>query len=150
RDVAQPRQEMRLRHVHTHRAGDGDFFGLGGLDRVLDDLPAREIVELERSEPEISREHAADRRIERGFRRCGRCCSTQCDDGKPRPTHDAPSVCRNVDLCILAAMTIAHAPIRTPLTRNQIRGFWAAWGGWALDGMDSFIYSLVLAPALTE
>ena len=39
---------------------------------------------------------------------------------------------------------------RTPLTPNQIRGFWAAWGGWALDGMDSFIYSLVLVPALTE
>jgi MFS family permease len=39
---------------------------------------------------------------------------------------------------------------RTPLTRNQVRGFWAAWGGWALDGMDSFIYALVLAPALTE
>ncbi|HEY6353604.1 MAG TPA: MFS transporter [Burkholderiaceae bacterium] len=38
----------------------------------------------------------------------------------------------------------------TPLTPNQIRGFIAAWGGWALDGMDSFIYSLVLAPALTE
>ena len=38
----------------------------------------------------------------------------------------------------------------TPLTPNQIRGFWAAWGGWALDGMDSFIYSLVLVPALTE
>ncbi|MBI3401087.1 MAG: MFS transporter [Acidobacteria bacterium] len=38
----------------------------------------------------------------------------------------------------------------TPLTTNQIRGFWAAWGGWALDGMDSFIYSLVLAPALAE
>jgi MFS family permease len=36
------------------------------------------------------------------------------------------------------------------LTRNQIRGFWAAWGGWALDGMDSFIYALVLTPALTE
>ena len=47
-------------------------------------------------------------------------------------------------------MTVAHALERTPLTRNQIRGFWAAWGGWALDGMDSFIYSLVLAPALTE
>jgi len=38
----------------------------------------------------------------------------------------------------------------TPLTANQIRGFWAAWGGWALDGMDSFIYSLVLAPTLAE
>ena len=40
--------------------------------------------------------------------------------------------------------------VRTPLTRNQVRGFWAAWAGWALDGMDSFIYALVLAPALTE
>jgi MFS family permease len=39
---------------------------------------------------------------------------------------------------------------RSRLTPNQIRGFWAAWGGWALDGMDSFIYALVLAPALTE
>jgi MFS family permease len=44
----------------------------------------------------------------------------------------------------------AGAGRRTPLTPNQIRGFWAAWGGWALDGMDSFIYSLVLVPALTE
>src|SRR5881275_883992 len=41
-------------------------------------------------------------------------------------------------------------PVRTRLTRNQVRGFWAAWGGWALDGMDSFIYALVLVPALTE
>ncbi|MDE3155770.1 MAG: MFS transporter [Acidobacteriota bacterium] len=40
------------------------------------------------------------------------------------------------------------APVR--LTRNQIRGFWASWGGWTLDGMDSFIYALVLTPALTE
>ncbi len=29
-------------------------------------------------------------------------------------------------------------------------GFWAAWGGWALDGMDSFIYALVLVPALSD
>jgi MFS family permease len=36
------------------------------------------------------------------------------------------------------------------LTTNQKRGFLAAWGGWALDGMDSFIYALVLAPALKE
>ena len=34
------------------------------------------------------------------------------------------------------------------LTPNQVRGFWAAWAGWALDGMDSFIYALVLTPAL--
>ena len=31
-----------------------------------------------------------------------------------------------------------------------IAGFWAAWLGWTLDGMDSFIFALVLAPALTE
>jgi MFS family permease len=36
------------------------------------------------------------------------------------------------------------------LSRNQIRGFWAAWGGWTLDGMDSFIYALVLVPSLRE
>ena len=36
------------------------------------------------------------------------------------------------------------------LTPNQVRGFWAAWGGWTLDGMDSFIYALVLVPALRE
>jgi hypothetical protein len=36
------------------------------------------------------------------------------------------------------------------LTRNQVRSFWAAWGGWTMDGMDSFIYSLVLVPALRD
>ena len=36
------------------------------------------------------------------------------------------------------------------LTANQKRGFLAAWGGWALDGMDAFIYALVLVSALTE
>jgi MFS family permease len=39
---------------------------------------------------------------------------------------------------------------KTPLNRTQIVGFWGAWAGWTLDGMDSFIYALVLAPALTE
>jgi MFS family permease len=29
-------------------------------------------------------------------------------------------------------------------------GFWASWSGWVLDGMDSFIYALVLAPAMRE
>jgi MFS family permease len=41
-------------------------------------------------------------------------------------------------------------PARTPLNRQQIVGFWGAWFGWTLDGMDSFIYALVLAPALAE
>jgi MFS family permease len=39
---------------------------------------------------------------------------------------------------------------RTKLNRQQIAGFWAAWAGWTLDGMDSVIYALVLAPALAE
>ncbi len=37
-----------------------------------------------------------------------------------------------------------------PLTPNQVRSFWAAWAGWTMDGMDSFIYSLVLVPALRD
>jgi MFS family permease len=39
---------------------------------------------------------------------------------------------------------------KTPLSLQQITGFWAAWAGWMLDGMDSFIYALVLAPAMRE
>src|SRR2546428_4685511 len=42
------------------------------------------------------------------------------------------------------------ASSREPLNGNQIRGFVAAWGGWTLDGMDSFIYALVMVPALRE
>src|ERR1700722_17359981 len=38
----------------------------------------------------------------------------------------------------------------TKLSSAQITGFWGAWSGWTLDGMDSFIYALVLSPALTE
>jgi MFS family permease len=42
-------------------------------------------------------------------------------------------------------------PKNTPrLSRNQVRSFWAAWAGWTMDGMDSFIYSLVLVPALRD
>ncbi len=43
-----------------------------------------------------------------------------------------------------------NRPIRTKLSRQQITGFWGAWGGWTLDGMDSVIYALVLSPALME
>jgi len=45
---------------------------------------------------------------------------------------------------------IAAPRIKTALTPNQKRSFWAAWGGWTLDGMDSFIYALILAPAMRE
>jgi MFS family permease len=41
-------------------------------------------------------------------------------------------------------------PTHTKLSRQQITGFWGAWAGWTLDGMDSVIYALVLSPALTE
>src|SRR5213076_244265 len=40
----------------------------------------------------------------------------------------------------------AASPAR--FTPNQRRGFLAAFGGVVLDGMDSFIYALVLVPAL--
>ena len=43
-----------------------------------------------------------------------------------------------------------NRPIHTKLSRQQIAGFWGAWAGWTLDGMDSVIYALVLSPALTE
>jgi len=48
------------------------------------------------------------------------------------------------------SVSTASAVTRTKLNSNQIKGFWAAWGGWCLDGMDAFIYSLVLVPALRE
>lgn len=48
------------------------------------------------------------------------------------------------------AIPLPELPSRSKLTAGQISGFWAAWLGWTLDGMDSFIYALVLAPALAE
>ncbi len=48
------------------------------------------------------------------------------------------------------AETQAAPTTRTKLSRQQIVGFWAAWSGWTLDGMDSVIYALVMTPALTE
>ncbi len=40
--------------------------------------------------------------------------------------------------------------VTTRFTPNQIRGFGAAWGGVVLDGVDSFIYALVLVPAMRD
>jgi MFS family permease len=48
------------------------------------------------------------------------------------------------------AIPFPAAVTKTKLNRSQITGFWAAWTGWTLDGMDSVIYALVLSPALTE
>ena len=46
-------------------------------------------------------------------------------------------------------MITAAAPVSpSRFTSNQRRGFLAAWGGVVLDGVDSFIYALVLVPAL--
>jgi MFS family permease len=50
----------------------------------------------------------------------------------------------------LQTVVLEHTRVKPPLTRNQVRSFWAAWGGWTMDGMDSFIYSLVPVPALTD
>jgi MFS family permease len=46
-------------------------------------------------------------------------------------------------------MIPVEAPVSSArFTRNQRRGLFAAWGGIVLDGVDSFIYALVLVPAL--
>jgi len=48
------------------------------------------------------------------------------------------------------AAPISPIATHTKLNRSQIVGFWGAWTGWTLDGMDSVIYALVLSPALKE
>ena len=48
------------------------------------------------------------------------------------------------------AVTSPPGAMHTKLSREQITGFWGAWVGWTLDGMDSVIYALVLGSALTE
>ncbi len=53
----------------------------------------------------------------------------------------------------MAVTVPTHAqPVRTktPLTTAQKKGFLAAYAGWTLDGMDAFIYALVLVPALRD
>ncbi len=50
----------------------------------------------------------------------------------------------------MAGTTQGLAELIATLDANRIRGLCAAWFGIALDGMDSFIYALVLAPAMRE
>jgi MFS family permease len=54
---------------------------------------------------------------------------------------------RSIESDLAAAAANAVSRRLTPAQRS---GFWAAWTGWTLDGMDAFIYALVLSPALTE
>jgi MFS family permease len=51
---------------------------------------------------------------------------------------------------LVETVSVEVSRLKPRLNANQIRSFWAAWGGWTMDGMDSFIYSLVLVPALRE
>ena len=53
-------------------------------------------------------------------------------------------------MAVTASAAAQLKTTKTKLNANQIKGFWAAWGGWTLDGMDAFIYALVLVPALNE
>lgn len=50
----------------------------------------------------------------------------------------------------IAAETVTAGAVKTKLNRQQILGFWSAWLGWLLDGMNSVIFVLVLTPSLTE
>lgn len=50
----------------------------------------------------------------------------------------------------MTTASVELPPTKSSLSPNQVRSFWAAWGGWTMDGMDSFIYSLVLVPALQD
>jgi len=45
---------------------------------------------------------------------------------------------------------VARTTASPRLTGDQKRAFFAAWGGWLLDGMDGFIFSLVLVPAMRD
>ena len=60
------------------------------------------------------------------------------------------SLCGLIPVFAVVSSHAQMTPNRIRLTPNQVRGFWAAWGGWVLDGMDSFIYALVLVPALRD
>lgn len=50
----------------------------------------------------------------------------------------------------MAGTSQSFAQVITALDGNRLRGLWAAWCGVVLDGMDSFIYALVLVPAMRE
>jgi MFS family permease len=58
--------------------------------------------------------------------------------------------CQQFDRVAPRAARIVPSQLQTRVAPHQVRGLIAAWAGWALDGMDSFIYALVMVPALRE
>ncbi|NMP21321.1 MFS transporter [Sulfobacillus harzensis] len=48
----------------------------------------------------------------------------------------------------MSVNTSVGTSTQTRLTRNQINGFWASWGGWLLDGFNATVFALVLAPSM--
>ena len=52
---------------------------------------------------------------------------------------DARRLARLMAVQDTVATAIPAERTLTKLNSNQIKGFWAAWGGWTLDGMDAFI-----------
>src|SRR5688572_31050900 len=75
-----------------------------------------------------------------------RCLDPRCR----RPIEFAFSSLSGEHPMSVSAVARDTVAVRTPLTTNQKRGFIAAYGGWTLDGMDAYIYALVLVPTLTE
>ncbi len=57
---------------------------------------------------------------------------------------------KSAESSVAVVVSPASAVRRAPLTRQQVVGFWAAWLGNMLDGMDAVIYTLVLVPAISE
>lgn len=47
-------------------------------------------------------------------------------------------------------MTLQSSPNADPISRPQWLAFGAAWLGWAFDGLDGFLYSLVALPFVHE
>ena len=73
-------------------------------------------------------------------------CVATVVDWLPTPTAD----CRLTVTADSRLPTGLCSAVLSGLNSNQKRGLFAAWGGVALDGVDSFIYALVLVPAMRD
>lgn len=53
-------------------------------------------------------------------------------------------------MATIGTKAVSKTGTKTRLSHDQLMGFGASWLGWILDGMDSFIFALVLVPAVSE